>query len=107
MYELKVPSSFQGIMRMPMQPVMSPPVRNEMRRGLRFEKSLDGETTLAATLVLSVAISRATSATSATAGWLNRPIKATGSQPASPKITNEADATATPVNEHGAVARGS
>src|SRR5947209_7183239 len=99
MYELKVPSSFQGIIRMPTQPVISPPVRNDMRRGLRFEKSLDGDTTLAATLVFSVAISSATSATKATTGLLKRPISATGSQMASPKITTEAEVTATPMNE--------
>src|ERR1035437_2802346 len=47
--------SFQGIMRTPTTPVIRPPVRKEIRRGLRLEKSLEGETTLAATLVLRVA----------------------------------------------------
>ena len=49
-----------------MTPVIRPPVRKEIRRGLRLEKSLEGETTLAATLVLRVAMSSATSAMEAT-----------------------------------------
>ena len=36
-------------------PVISPPVRKEIRRGQRLEKSLAGLTTLAAMLVASVA----------------------------------------------------
>lgn len=51
MYALKSPSSFQGIIKIPITPVIRPPVRNEMRRGFRLEKSFEGETTLAATLV--------------------------------------------------------
>jgi hypothetical protein len=39
-----------------------------MRRGLRFEKSFEGETTLAATLVFKVAINSAISAMKATTG---------------------------------------
>ncbi len=53
---------------MPSTPVMMPPVRKEIRRGFRLEKSFDGETTFAATLVFSVAISSATSAMNATTG---------------------------------------
>ena len=79
--------------------MIRPPVRNEIRRGFRLEKSLEGETTLAATLVLSVAISSATSATNATTGWLNRAQQRTGSQMASPNSTTEAEVTATPMNE--------
>src|SRR5713226_449414 len=33
-----------------MTPVIMPPVRKEMRHGLKFEKSFEGDTTLAATL---------------------------------------------------------
>ncbi len=82
-----------------MTPVIRPPVRNEISRGFRLEKSFEGETTLAATLVFSVAISSAISATNATTGWLKRPSSATGSQIASPNSTTDADVTATPMNE--------
>src|SRR5580698_5615188 len=99
MYELKSVSRRHGIIRMPTTPVIRPPVRNEISRGLRFEKSLDGETTLAATLVFRVATSSATNAMVATTGWLNLPSSATGSQMGAPKITAEADVTATPMNE--------
>ena len=47
--------SFHGIIRMPISAVISPPVTYEMRFGLRFEKSFEGETTLAAMLVVSCA----------------------------------------------------
>src|ERR1039457_1316699 len=98
-YALKLPSSFQGIRSTPTIPVMMPPVRNEIRRGFRLEKSFDGETTLAATLVLRVAISSATRATDATTGRWKRPRRMTGSQIALPKITTEADVTATAIRE--------
>ena len=39
-----------------MTPVMKPPMRNEIRRGQRWAKSLAGLTTLAAMLVASVAM---------------------------------------------------
>ena len=78
---------------------MSPPVRKEISRGLRLEKSFEGETTLAATLVFSVAINSAISAIEAISGWLKRPSNATGSQIGAPKITTDAEVTATPMNE--------
>src|SRR5215475_12018683 len=106
MYALKSLRSFHGIMQIPITPVMSPPVRNEIRRGLRLEKSFDGDTTLAATLVFSVATSSATSATDATIGSLNRASSATGSQIASPNSTADADVTATPMNEYRVIAAG-
>src|SRR5581483_11815131 len=106
MYALKSLSNFHGIISTPTTPVIRPPVRNEIRRGLRFEKSLDGETTFAATLVLSVAISSATRAMIATTGSLNFPSSATGSQIASPNSTTEADVTATPMNEYNVIAVG-
>src|SRR5580704_5502555 len=99
MYELNVLSSFHGISAMPRPPVIKPPVRKEIRLGRRFEKSFDGETTFAATLVLSVAMSNATNAITATSGWLNFPSNTTGSQIGSPNSTAEADVTATPMNE--------
>src|SRR5215470_13755278 len=99
MYELKSVISFHGIIRMPTTPVMSPPVRNEIKLGRKLEKSFDGDTTLAATLVFNVAISNATRATSATKGWLNFPSSTTGSQIGSPNSTADAEVTATPINE--------
>ena len=86
-------------MAMPTTPVMSPPVRKEMRLGRKFEKSFDGETTFAATFVFSVATSSATSAMSAISGRLKRYSKTTGSQIAVPKIPAEAEVTATPMKE--------
>src|SRR5207247_6803584 len=56
--------NFQGCITMPIAQVMRPPVRKLMRRGEMFEKSLAGETTLAATLTLRVAISRSEEHTS-------------------------------------------
>src|SRR5579883_212261 len=97
-YELKSVSNFHGIIKIPATPVINPPVRNEIRLGRKFEKSFDGDTTFAATFVFSVAISSATSATIATTGWLNFPNSTTGSQMGSPKITTDADVTATPMN---------
>src|SRR5579864_8730743 len=106
-YELKLVSSFHGIISTPTTPVIKPPVRNEISRGFRLEKSFDGETTFAATLVLSVATSNAIRAINATTGWLNFPSSATGSQIASPKSTTDADVTATPMKEYSVIAAGS
>src|SRR5215469_3528219 len=97
MYELKLVISFHGIIRIPTTPVINPPVRNEIKLGRKLEKSFEGETTFAATLVFNVATSSATSATIAASGLLNFAIKITGSHMASPKSTAEADVTATPI----------
>src|SRR5208337_2703177 len=86
--------------------VMRPPVLKEMRLGRKLEKSLEGETTLAATLVFSVATSKANSAIKATSGWLNRPSSTTGSQMGRPKITADAEVTATPMKEYSVIAVG-
>ena len=67
-------------MQSPATPVIKPPVRNEISCGLRLEKSFDGDTTFAATLVLSVATSSAIKAKEATTGSWNFPNRATGSQ---------------------------
>src|SRR5215471_2575180 len=98
MYELKSVINFQGIIRIPTQPVINPPVRNEIKLGRRLEKSFEGDTTLAATFVFSVAINNATSATKATNGCWNFPSRTTGSQIGWPKSTAEAEVTATPMN---------
>ena len=87
--------------------MISPPVRNEIRRGFKLEKSFDGDTTFAATLVFSVAISNAINAMNATTGRWNRPSSTTGSQIACPKITTDAEVTATPMNEYNVIAAGS
>src|SRR5580765_889101 len=99
-YALKSLSNFHGIIRMPTTPVINPPVRNEIRLGRRLEKSFDGETTLAATFVFSVAIISAIKATNATSGWLNFPSRTTGSQIGAPKRTADAEVTATPINAY-------
>src|SRR5437899_2657961 len=105
-YELKSVISFQGIIRMPTTPVINPPVRNEIRLGRRLEKSFDGETTLAATFVFSVAIISAIKATNATSGWLNFPSSTTGSQIGAPNSTADAEVTATPINAYSVIAVG-
>ena len=51
-----------------LQAIEASPVRKEISRGFRFEKSLEGETTLAATLVFRVATSSATRAMEAITG---------------------------------------
>ena len=55
MYPEASARSFQGCIRMPRRPVMSPPVLNAMSRGKAFAKSLAGETTLAAMFTARVA----------------------------------------------------
>ncbi len=75
---------YHGMISTPSTAVIIPPVRNEIRRGDRLEKSLAGLTTFAAIFVESVATDKATSE-KATTG--NEPIFATsftGSQIASP-----------------------
>ncbi len=54
MYAPIVPINFQGIIRIPIRAVISPPVTYEIRFGFRLEKSLDGETTFAAIFVVSL-----------------------------------------------------
>src|SRR5689334_5617563 len=84
MYEWGSLYRFQGWMRIPMTPVMSPPVRNEIRFGQAFEKSYDGLTVFAATFTESVATASVKSARTMTMGLLNLPVRATGSQIAVP-----------------------
>ena len=56
-------------------PVMMPPVRKLMRLGHAFEKSYDGLTTLAATLVVSVASASATSMMIRAIGLSSLPVR--------------------------------
>src|SRR5437879_5703354 len=86
-----------GCMTMPMAQVMRPPVRKLMRRGERLEKSLAGETTLAATFTLSVAISKAIIARTTAKGFPRRARTATGFQSASPKMMRVTEVTAMPM----------
>ena len=74
-------------------------MRKLMRRGERLEKSLAGETTLAATLTLSVAIRSAIIASTTANGLPRRESTATGSQSAWPKMISVAEVTAIPMKE--------
>ncbi len=84
MYAPTEPISFHGIISTPMRAVMSPPVTYEMSRGLRFEKSFEGETTLAAMFVVSCAAKMTTVAKRMTATLSNSRISSTGSGMARP-----------------------
>src|SRR3954452_16588613 len=85
----------------PMTAVIIPPVRNEITRGERFEKSLDGETTLAAMFVEICAITTMIIARTSSTGSPSSSFatSATGSQIGSPYLTIVADVTAMPMNE--------
>src|SRR3712207_7149719 len=72
------------IIRMPMTAVISPPVTYEMSRGLRLEKSFDGETTLAAMFVVNCAAKMTAVAKRMTARLSKRAIRSTGFGMASP-----------------------
>ncbi len=86
-------------MMMPMNAVINPPLTKLIFFGARFENPFAGATTLAAILVVSVAIVRASMETKITVGFSNFESKTTGSQIACPKIMTVADVTATPINE--------
>src|SRR3954471_4925278 len=91
-----------------MQAVISPPVRKEIWRGARFEKSLEGETTLAAMLVEICAMTTITIASTSSTGrsassWAT---SATGSQIGLPYSTIVAEVTAMPMNENPVIVSG-
>ena len=88
--------------------MIRPPVRNEIWRGERFEKSLDGETTLAAMFVEICAITTITIAKISSTGRpsSSRATSATGSQIGSPYSTIVADVTAIPMNEKPVIVSG-
>ena len=77
-----------------------------MRRGARLEKSLAGDTTLAAMLVVSCASSTTSAPKMMTGGLPMRAMSTTGSQIASPKITIVALVTATPMNANAVIVAG-
>src|SRR5512141_2986867 len=95
-----------GIITTPITAVISPPVTYEIRRGERFEKSFDGETTLAAMLVVSWAASTTSAAKTITPVPPMRLTSTTGSQIASPKITMVAQVTATPMKAKSVIVVG-
>ena len=84
-----------------------PPARNEIWRGERFEKSFDGETTLAAMFVVSCAASTITAAMMITIAPPIRVMSTTGSQIGSPNSTTVALVTATPMNANAVIVVGS
>src|SRR4028118_13776 len=109
MYAPTLLKSTQGKETTPRSAVIMPPVRNEMYRGARFEKSNEGETTFAAMFVEIWAITMMTLARIGTAGgavasWVTR---TTGSQIASPKTTMVAAVTAIPMKLKAVIVRGS
>ena len=73
-----------GIITIPITAVIRPPVTYEIRFGSRLEKSFEGETTLAAILVVSCAIKMTIIAKSMTTALSNLRISCTGSAIASP-----------------------
>src|SRR5919202_2176447 len=79
-----------------MKTVMILPVLNEMCRGARFEKSFEGETTLAAMLTEIWATTMAIMAMTNTTEPAMRAMSWTGSQIGSPKTTTVAAVTAIP-----------
>ncbi len=84
-------------MAMPIRPVSRPPVRKEMKRGKAFEKSLAGETTLAAMFTLKVATTMVNIAMATNARLSKWPTRSTGSQMAFPKIIAVAEVMTTPM----------
>ena len=73
------------MIRMPMTPVIRPPVRKLILLGQAFEKSYDGLTTFAATLVgQRRERQRQATVTSRRSGLSSLPASSTGSQIASP-----------------------
>ena len=86
-----------------------PPVLNEINLGARFEKSNEGETTLAAMLVEIWAIAMTIIAIIRGKGMsvVSRVTSATGSQMASSKTTMVAAVTAIPINEKAVIVSGS
>ena len=83
-------------------------MRNEIWRGERFEKSLEGETTFAAMFVeicaITTIIIASTSSTGRSAS--RRATSVTGSQIASPYSTTVAAVTAMPMNEKPVIVSG-
>ena len=78
-----------------------------MRRGLRFEKSLAGATTLAARLVETCATTTRNAPMMMTVGEPMRRISSTGSQTASPSTTSVALVTTTPMKANAVMVNGS
>ena len=92
----------------PITAVISPPVRNEIWRGDRLEKSFDGDTTLAAMFVeiwaMTTMIIARTSSTGRSSS--RRATSTTGSQIGSPNSAIVAAVTAMPMKENPVMVRG-
>src|SRR5215475_2154422 len=80
MYTWGSDSSRHGWIRIPITPVIRPPVRNDTNRGAMLEKSYDGDTTLAATFTDIVARIIMISPMTTTAVDENFLVSSTGSQ---------------------------
>src|SRR3954468_3573413 len=81
-------------MSIPMMPVISPPVRNEIHFGNALAKSFAGDTTLAAMLTASVATTTVNIEIAITSGCENWPTSFTGSQMSSCFICGKTMTTA-------------
>src|ERR1700754_400247 len=99
--------SFQGMIRMPMTPVINPPVLKLIRAGARFAKSLAGPTILAAILVASVDRATASMAKLTSSLLSNLPASTTGSQMVVPNMMVVADVTTTPIKAKRVIEGGS
>jgi hypothetical protein len=91
---------------MPSAAVLSPPITSLMSLGARLEKSLAGDTTLAAIFVVNWAMSTMTAPRMTKRGLPMRAMSTTGSQIASPKTTVVALVTATPMKANAVIVAG-
>ena len=80
MYPLGSAINFHGKIRMPMTPVMYPPILKSMRFGARLAKSFAGLTMLAAMFVASVLMATQIIATLTSNLLSKRPASTSGSQ---------------------------
>ena len=87
--------------------MISPPLTKLIFFGNKFAKSFAGDTTLAAILVVRVAIINATRDIKIKTGLSNFESRIIGSQIASPYITIVAEVTAIPIKEKKAIVGGS
>src|SRR5208283_3047957 len=100
MYPLGSARSLQGMIRIPIIPVITPPVLKLMSLGMVLEKSFAGDTVLAAMFTEREATTRPTSARTSVMGLLNLPSSTAGSQTDSPNTMADADVMMTPNAEN-------
>src|SRR5208283_3275511 len=106
MYPLGSARSLQGMIRIPIIPVITAPVLKLMSLGTVFEKSFAGDTVLAAMFTDKDATTRPTSARTRVMGLLNLPRSTAGSQMASPNTIADADVMMTPNAENTSMVGG-